>query len=114
VPLAASAWSLAGAGILFALAAIFDPTFVPFVVIAGRAELFWSVVAAHSMWTLVSHTPLVFVLAFAVSGNHERVIPWFRTSWARISPLIVRLVTGILLLVGTFFLLDAVWWCVTG
>jgi hypothetical protein len=34
--------SLAGAGMLFALAAIFDPRFVSLVVIAGRAELFWS------------------------------------------------------------------------
>jgi hypothetical protein len=85
--------SLAGAGMLFALAAIF---------------------AAHSTWTLVSHTPLVFVLAFAVSGDHERVVNWFRTWWARISPLMVRLVTGVLLLVGTVFLLDAAWWEVTG
>jgi hypothetical protein len=106
--------SLAGAGILFALAAIFDPTFVSLVVIAGRAECFWLVVAAHSTWTLVSHTPLVFVLAFAVSGDHERVVGWFQTWWARISPLIVNLVTSVVLLVGTFFLLDAAWWYVTG
>ena len=106
--------SLTGAGILFALAAILDPTFVSLVVIAGRAEFFWPVVAAHSTWTLVSHTPLVFVLAFAVSGNHERVVSWFQTSWARISPFIVRLVTGVVLLVGTFFLFDAAWWYVTG
>lgn len=106
--------SLAGAGILFALAAIFDPTFVSLVVIAGRAELFWPVVAAHSTWTLVSHTPLVFVLAFAVSGDHERVVSWFRTWWERISPFIVRLVTSVVLLVGAFFLLDAAWWYVTG
>jgi hypothetical protein len=84
------------------------------VVIAGGAEFFWSVVAAHSMWTLVSHTPLVLVLAFAVSGDHERVVVWFRMWWARVSPLIVRLVTSIVLLVGTLFLLDAAWWFVTG
>jgi hypothetical protein len=114
IPRAIGLLSLAGVGVLFALAAIADPPFVSLVVIAGRAELFWPVVAAHSTWTLVSHTPLVFVLAFAVSGNHERVVNWFRTWWARISPLIVRLVTGVLLLVGTLFLLDAAWWEVTG
>jgi hypothetical protein len=106
--------SLAGTGMLFALAAIFDPTFVSLVVIAGRAELFWPVIAAHSTWTLVSHTPLVFVLALVVSGDHERVVSWFRTWWARISPLVVHLVTSVVLLVGTFFLLDTAWWYVTG
>ncbi|CAN5290238.1 hypothetical protein BH24ACT17_BH24ACT17_02380 [soil metagenome] len=105
--------SLAGAGMLFALAAIADPAFVSLVVIAGRADLFWTVVA-HSTWTLVSHIPLVLVLAFALSGQNERVVIWVRTLWARISPWIVRLVTGVVLLVGTFFVLDALWWYATG
>ena len=106
--------SLTGAGILFALAAILDPTFVSLVVIAGRAELFWPVVAAHSTWTLVSHVPLVLVLAFSVGGGRERVVISFRAWWARISPVIVRLITGVVLLVGTLFLLDAAWWYLTG
>jgi hypothetical protein len=47
--------SLAGAGVLFALAAIFDPSFVSLVVIAGRAELFWPVVAAtqRGRWSAI-------------------------------------------------------------
>jgi hypothetical protein len=106
--------SLGGAGMLFALAAISDPAFVSLVVIAGRAERFWSVVAAHSTWTLVSHTPLILVLAFAVGGGRERVEVWVRTRWARISPLVVRLVTGVALLAGALFLLDAAWWYLTG
>lgn len=106
--------SLAGAGMLFALAAILDPTFVSLVVIAGRTELFWSVLAAHATWTLVSHMPLVLVLAFAVGVGHERVVTWFQTRWARISPRIVRLITVLVLLVGTLFLLDAAWWFLTG
>jgi hypothetical protein len=106
--------SLAGAGVLFALAAIFDPTFVSLVVIAGRAELFWPVVAAHSTWTLVSHTPLVFVLALVASGDHERVVSWFQSWWARARPVVVHLVTSVVLLVGAFLLLDAAWWYVTG
>ncbi len=106
--------SLAGAGTLFALAAIIDPTFVSLVVIAGRSDLFWSVLAAHSTWTLVSHVPLVLVLAFALSGENERVVTWVRTWWARISPWMVRVVTGALFLVGTLLLLDALWYYLTG
>jgi hypothetical protein len=106
--------SLAGTGMIFAFAAIADPTFVSLVVIAGRAEHYWSVVAAHSTWTLVSHIPLVLVLAFALIGENERIVTWVRTLWARIGPWMVRLVTGVVLLVGTFLLLDALWWFATG
>jgi hypothetical protein len=72
------------------------------------------VVAAHSTWTLVSHIPLVLVLAFALIGENERIVTWVRTLWARIGPWMVRLVTGVVLLVGTFLLLDALWWFATG
>ncbi len=106
--------SLAATGALFALAAIIDPAFVSLVVIAGRADLFWSVLAAHATWTLVSHVPLVLVLVFALSGASERVVIWVQTWWARIDPWMVRVVTGALLLVGTLFLLDALWFYVTG
>jgi hypothetical protein len=106
--------SLAGVGVLFALAAIADPTFVSLVVIAGRAELFWSVLAAHSTWTFVSHVPLILVLAFALSGESERLVGRVQTLFARISPWMVRLITGAVLLVGFLFLLDALWYYPTG
>jgi hypothetical protein len=106
--------SLAGAGVLFALAAIADPAFVSLVVIAGRADLFWSVLAAHSTWTFVSHIPLILVLVLALSVDHERIVVRVQTLWARISPWMVRLVTGLVLLVGVLLLLDAFWFYVTG
>ena len=114
VPRAVGLISLAGAGMLFALAAIADPSFVSLVVIAGRAEHFWAVLAAHSTWTFVSHIPLVLVLVFALSVDHERIVSWVQTTWARISPWFARLVTGVVLLVGLLFLLDALGWYLTG
>jgi hypothetical protein len=106
--------SLAGAGVLFALAAIADPTFVSLVVIAGRADRFWSVAAAHSTWTFVSHVPLVLVLAFALGGESERVVTTVRTWWAKIGPWMVRLVTIFVFLVALLLLLDAIWYFITG
>jgi hypothetical protein len=114
VPRALGLISLSGAGTLFALAAIADPAFVSLVVIAGRAERFSSVIAAHTTWTLVSHIPLVLVLAFALIVDKERIVSWVQTTWARISPLIARLVTGVVLLVGILFLLDALGWYLMG
>jgi hypothetical protein len=103
VPRALGLLSLAGVGILFALAAIADPTFVSLVVLA-----------AHSTWTLVSHVPLILVLVLALSVNHERVVVWVQSLFARISPWMVRLITGVVLLVGFLFLLDALWYYATG
>jgi hypothetical protein len=106
--------SLAGTGIVFAFAAIADPTFVSLVVIAGRAEHYWSILAAHATWALVSHTPLVLVLTFTLLGQNERVVTWVRTLWGRISPLMGRLITVAVFLAGMFLLVDALWWFVTG
>ena len=49
--------ALVGAGILFALSAVFDPTFVALTVIAGRDGTFWSAGIAQSVWVLVSQAP---------------------------------------------------------
>ena len=106
--------SLAAVGILFALAAIFDPPFLSLVVIAGRTEHFWPVVAAHSTWVCVSHAPLILLLALALVSDHELVVNRFQSSWMRIRPIMVRLVTIAVLLVGALLLLDAAWFFLTG
>lgn len=113
-PRAVGLLSLAAVGVLFALAAIFDPTFVSLVVIAGRYEAFWSVVAAHSTWVFVSHAPLILLLAFALVSDHERVVTRFRGWWTKIRPYTVRLVTLAACFVGVAFLLDAAWYFATG
>ncbi len=106
--------SLAAVGILFALAAIFDPPFLSLVVIAGRYEHFWSIAAAHSTWVFVSHAPLILLLVLVLITDHERVVALFQTWWSRIRPIVVRLVTATVFLTGTLFVLDATWFFVTG
>jgi hypothetical protein len=66
------------------------------------------------VWVLVSQAPLVLVLGAMAGGKHKGVVVWFRSLWSRLRPAIGRLVTGAVLLVGAFFLLDAGWWFVTG
>jgi hypothetical protein len=114
VPRALGLMSLAGVGILFALAAIFDPPFLSLVVIAGRYELFWSVVAAHATWVFVSHAPLIVLLVLAVSADHDWVANRFQTLWARIRPIIFRVATGAIFLAGALLMLDAAWFFITG
>jgi hypothetical protein len=106
--------ALLGAGILLALSAVLDPTFVALTVIAGRGGSFWSAAIAHSVWVLVSQGPLVLVLGAMAAGKHKGVVNWFGSLWSRLRPAIGRLVTGAVLLVGAFFVLDAGWWFVSG
>jgi hypothetical protein len=106
--------SLAAIGVPFALAAIFDPTFVSLVVIAGRSQHLPSILAAHSTWAFVSHAPLILLLVFAFASNREWVVTRFQNLWARIRPYTVRLVTAAAFFVGIAFLLDATWFYVTG
>jgi hypothetical protein len=80
VPRRLGLMSLAAVGGLFALAAILDPPFLSLVVIAGRYEHFWSVFAAHSTWVLVSHAPLILLVALALTIDHEQVATYFQ-SW---------------------------------
>jgi cytochrome c biogenesis protein CcdA len=105
---------LAAAGALFALSAVLDPTFVSLAVVAGRDGAFWSVVAAHSVWVLVSQVPLVVLLIAMAGGAHRRFVARFRSWWERARPAVGRLVTGAALLVGAFFLLDSGLWLATG
>jgi hypothetical protein len=106
--------SLAAVGILFALAAIFDPPFLSLVVIAGRYEHFWLVIAAYSTWVFVSHAPLILLLVLALTIDHELVVTRFQTVWSRIRPIVVRLVTITVFLAGALLLLDAAWYLITG
>lgn len=106
--------ALLALAVLFALMAVLDPTFVSLAVVAGQGAPVWSVVAAHSIWVLVSQAPLVLLLAAMAGGKHERFVARFQTWWTRIRPAVGRLVTTAALLVGAFFLLDAGWWFATG
>ncbi len=69
---------------------------------------------AQSAWVLVSQAPLVLVLGAMAGGKHKGVVVWFGSLWRRLRPVVGRLVTGAVLLVGAFFVLDAGWWFVSG
>lgn len=101
-------------GLLFAVAAVLDPTFVSLVLVAGREGGVVSVVAAHTIWVLVSQAPLALFLVAMARGRHERFVVRLQSWWARSRPAIGRVMTGAALVVGVFFLADAGWWLATG
>lgn len=106
--------SLFGAGALFALAAVLDPTFVSIVVIAGRDGGLMPVLAAHVVWALVSQLPLLLILVMMASRKHGAAVEWFQDLWSKAVPYVRHLGTVALLAVGAFLLADAIAWWLTG
>lgn len=106
--------ALLGGGVLFALSAPLDPTFVGLVVIAGRGEPVPAVVAAHATWIVVSQLPLVALAVAITLRRHDRAVTWLRDLMPRARPFLAHLGTAALAVAGAVMALDAAWWIVTG
>ncbi|UZJ24024.1 hypothetical protein RHODO2019_12640 [Rhodococcus antarcticus] len=103
-----------GLGLAYASLSLADPTFAAMVVLAGRGQAVVEVVLAHVMWSLTSQLPLVVLLVAVVAGVHDGAVTWFRRGWARVSPVLHRVVTAVLLVAGGLLLADAVLFLATG
>ena len=106
--------ALLGVGAVFALSAPLDPTFVGLVVLAGRGEPATGVVSAHLVWIVVSQSPLVALVAAVALRRHGRAVAWLQDLLPRARPILSKIGTGTLALVGGLLTVDALWWFVTG
>ncbi|QCJ45989.1 hypothetical protein [Haloprofundus sp. MHR1] len=114
IPRGTSLPALVGLGLFFALTAFVDPMFVSLIVVASRETSLWSVVAAHSVWILISQAPLVIILGAICCGKHEGVVTEFQSRWVQIRPVVSRIVTIALFVVAMLLLSDASWWFFAG
>jgi len=106
-PKRVGATGVLGLGVLFALGAVLDPTFVGLVVIAGREDSTLNIAIAHLLWILVSQLPLVLLAGAVLMGAHERAVATFGRLRERIAPAVRVLLTAALMLAGAFFAADA-------
>ena len=106
--------ALLGAGALFALSAPLDPTFVGLVVLAGRGEPAAAVGSAHLVWIVVSQSPLVGLVVAILLRRHGRAVAWLQDLLPRARPILSKVGTGALGLVGGLLSVDALWWFVAG
>lgn len=105
---------LLGLGVLFAAAAVTDPTFVGLVVVAGRDEPAAAVVLAHLLWITVSQVPLVVLASAVALGAHDRVVARFERIRERVAPVARVALTAALALAGSFMVADALSQLITG
>jgi hypothetical protein len=105
--------ALLGLAVLWAAAAVLDPTFVGLVVLAGREDSVLTVAAAHLLWILVSQAPLLALMVAIARGHEKRAVAWFQRVWERARPVTFAVGTGALLLAGAVLALDSLWWFFT-
>jgi hypothetical protein len=106
--------ALLWAGVMFALSAPLDPTFVGLVVLAGREEPAAAVASAQLIWIIVSQLPLVALIFAILLRRHARAVAWLQNLMPRARPVLGKVGTGALALVGLVLAVDAVWWFVAG
>jgi hypothetical protein len=99
-------------GCLCILGTIVFGTALSLIVGPRIAGIDWGMMLPHSP---TEDRVAAFVdIVLALSLDHERVVLWVQTLFARVSPWMVRLITSAVLLVGSLLLLDAFWFYVTG
>jgi hypothetical protein len=106
--------ALLGTGIVFGLSMITDPTYVAMVVLAGREGAVVDVSLAHTLWILVSQSPLVLITGAVLLGKHEVVTRRFQTWWEKVRPVVAKIGIGLAVIAGGGLVADAGWWFFTG
>lgn len=108
-----SGTALLWAGVMFALSAPLDPTFLGLVVIAGRGEPVTAVASAHLIWIVVSQLPLVALVLIILLRRHARPVAWLQTVMPKARPVLAKVSTAALAFLGGVLAIDAGWWFVT-
>lgn len=106
-------------GLIFAITALTDPSFLGVITLSGHSTNMVEVVLANCVWISISQSP-IFVLTIAVMlGKHEKIISYFDEKISK-SQRIKKLkkafsitLTIIILLAGLLLLSEAIYYLLT-
>ena len=70
--------------------------------------------SAHLIWILVSQLPLVALIVAMIFRRHARAVAWVEDLMPRARPVLAKVGSSALVLVGAILAIDAVWWFATG
>ncbi len=105
---------LFGAGVVFGVSALTDPTYYGVIVLAGRDEPLWLVVIAHVIWFMVSQAPLVALTIAAARGNHVRLAQKLQGYWEQWRPVVSKILTSMVFIGAAFLMVDCGCYLATG
>lgn len=106
-------------GLIFAITALTDPSFLGLITLSGHSINMIEVIMAHCVWILISQSP-IFVLTIAIMlGKHEKIIAYFDEKISK-SERIRKLkkafsivLTVVILLAGLLLFVEAVYYLTT-
>lgn len=109
-----SAPAMGGAGALYVVSLLIDPTFLALVVLAGRSADPVHVVLMQIVWTLLSQAPLIVLLLAVRRVGPQRAVDQFQSWWRRVRPLLRTAATVAMFVSGALLVVDGGWWFATG
>ncbi len=105
---------LLGAGVVFGISALTDPTYYGVIVLAGRDEPIWLVVIAHVLWFVVSQAPLLALTIAAARGSHVRLAQKLQGYWEQWRPTVGRVITAMMFVGAALLMIDCGFYLATG
>ena len=76
-----STLTIALAGIAFGVGAVFDPTFLAVISLAGQNGNLFTIITLHTVWILVSQIMLFGLFIAYIIGKHELILSKSKTLW---------------------------------
>lgn len=106
-------------GLIFAVTALTDPSFIGLVTLSGHSTNISEIILANSVWILISQSP-IFVLSIAVMFNkHEQTISYFKNKFSnsikikKLKKILSAALSVIILIAGLLTLTEAIYYAIT-
>lgn len=112
--LTGSAWAILAAGIAFGVSAIFDPTFLAVISLAGQSGNLLTIITMHTVWILVSQIILFGLFVAYMLGKHQVVLQKSKAAWHKHKNMFTRLLYAAAVVSIVILLTDTLAYFITG
>lgn len=109
-----SPWAIILAGVAFGVGAVFDPTFLAVISLAGQNGNLLTIATMHTIWVLISQVLLFGLFIAYLFGKHRVILERSKALWQRHKDLFNRLVFGAAVLSVTVLVVDTLFFIARG
>ena len=106
--------ALIAAGATYVGSLVIDPTFVAVTVLAGRTMEPIGAILMEIAWVLLAQLPLIALLIAVTRVGRQHAAELFQRWWSKLKPVLQKMITAALVLVGSTLMVDAILWFTTG
>ena len=95
-------------GIMYAVSALGDPSFLALIALASRGHSLVTIILAQVVWFVVSQGLFCGLVVAIICGRHQPLIGWFERVRARYSTVFRQIITGAIILCAVILMADAI------